>query len=59
VKDTIAKAVTGAVLAGLTAWQTALADGEVTQSEWLGVAIAVLTVAGGVWAVTNKPSAKE
>lgn len=57
-KDSVAKAVVGAALAGITALQTALADGSVSTSEWLSVAAAVLVVAGGVWGVTNKPKAE-
>jgi hypothetical protein len=55
-----AKAVTGAILAALTALQVALnplADGKttVTASEWVGVGIAAVVVFGGVFAVPNSP----
>lgn len=45
----IAKAVVGALVAGLTAILTALPDG-ITTAEWISAAIATLTVGGGVYA---------
>jgi hypothetical protein len=51
-----AKAIVGALVAGLTALGTALADDTVTQLEWVGVVVAVLGAAGLVWAVPNKPA---
>lgn len=50
-----AKAIVGAGVAGLSALIVAMNDGVVTQSEWLGVAVATLTAAGTVWAVPNAP----
>lgn len=49
-----AKAIIGAILAGLTAFGTALADGSVTPVEIVGIAIAVLATYGSVYGVTNK-----
>jgi hypothetical protein len=49
----MAKALVGALIAGLTALGTALADGEVTQGEWVGVAVAALGVLGAVFATPN------
>jgi hypothetical protein len=49
----MAKALVGALIAGLTALGTALADGEVTSPEWIGVAVAALGVLGAVFAVPN------
>lgn len=51
----MAKAIVGGVLAALGAAQVALADGSVSVSEWITVAIAAISVAGGVYGVTNKP----
>lgn len=48
-----AKAIVGAGIAGLTALGTALADGQVTQLEWTGVALAALLAYGGVFGVRN------
>lgn len=49
-----AKAITGAIVAGLTALLPAFDDGAITPKEWIIVAIAVLGGAGFVWAVPNK-----
>ena len=49
-----AKALIGALLAGLTALGTALADGSVTSVEWVGIAIAVLATYGTVFGVGNR-----
>jgi hypothetical protein len=55
--DKYAKAIAGAIVAGLTAYQVALTgDGSVTAAEWAGVAIAVVAALGAVWAVTNAPA---
>lgn len=51
-----AKAIVGALVAGLTAYGTALADDKVTTVEWVGVAVATLAALGVVWAVPNKPA---
>lgn len=48
-----AKAVTAAVIAGLTALVTALDDGSVTAQEGVIIAIALLTALGAVWAIPN------
>lgn len=53
-----AKAIVGALTAGLAALGTALADDTVTRLEWVGVAAALLGAAGLVWAVPNKPAAE-
>ncbi len=51
-----AKAIVGAVLAGLTALGTALADGEgVVAWEWVGIAFAVVATFGTVFGVPNAP----
>lgn len=50
-----AKAIVGALVAGLTAYGTALADGAVVPGEWVGVAVATLGALGAVWAVPNRP----
>lgn len=50
------KAVFGAAAAGLTSYGTALAsDGRVTAAEWVGILLAIVVTAGGVWGVTNAP----
>lgn len=48
-----AKAVTAAVIAGLTALVTALDDGSVTAQEGVIIVIALLTALGAVWAIPN------
>lgn len=53
-----AKAIVGSLVAGLTALGTALADDVVTRLEWVGVAVALLSAAGLVYAVPNKPAVK-
>ena len=50
--DRYAKAVVGAILAGLGALATALTDG-ITATEWVLVAIATLGSFGMVWATKN------
>lgn len=46
----IIRAVAGAATAGITAWQVAYEnDHVVTQGEWLGVAIAVITALSAVY----------
>ncbi len=50
-----AKAIVGALLAGLGALGTALADNQVTTVEWVGVAVATLGALGIVYAVPNRP----
>jgi hypothetical protein len=55
--DKIAKAVVGALLAGLGSVGVALSDGHVTATEWVVTAVAVVTALAGVWAVPNAPTA--
>jgi hypothetical protein len=56
-----AKAVLAAVIAGLGALATALVDansiGDVSDGQWVAVALAFLIALGGVAAVPNKPPA--
>lgn len=51
--DKIAKAVVGGLVAGATAWGTAVSDGVVTATEWSGVVVAFLVTLGVVWGVPN------
>lgn len=51
-----AKAIMGGLTAGLAALGTALADGQVTATEWVVVAGAVVAGLGFVWGVPNAPS---
>jgi cytochrome b len=51
-----AKALVGALVAGLTAVQAGLDNGGISANEWVGVAIATLTALGLVWAIPNKPA---
>lgn len=48
-----AKAIIGAVLAGLAVVGTALTDGSVSPAEWVDVAVAALTVFAGVFGLPN------
>lgn len=50
-----AKAVVGALVAGLTALATALADGNVTAAEAVTCVVAALVALGAVWATPNQP----
>ncbi len=58
-----AKAIVGAVIAGLAALQVAMMDDAstlvdesvVTSNEWIGVAMAVVAALGLVWGVQNSP----
>ncbi len=52
---TIAKAVVGALVAGLTAIGTGLTDNVLTPAEWVAAAVAALAALGIVYAVPNKP----
>jgi hypothetical protein len=52
-----AKAIVGAMVAGLTALLPAL-DGGVTAAEWTVAVIGFLTALGLVWAVPNTPAEK-
>ena len=49
----IAKAITAAIVAGLTALGVALADNGVTTQEWVTVVIAFLLALGAVYAIPN------
>ena len=51
-----AKAIVGALVAGLGALVTGLTDNTLSTAEWLVAAIAFLTALGVVWAVPNKPT---
>ena len=50
-----AKAVTAAVVAGLSAAAAALDDETISTQEWVTIAIAFFVALGAVWAVPNKP----
>jgi hypothetical protein len=50
-----AKAIGGAVLAGLGALYLALSDGSVSAQEWVGVAQTSLAAFAVVWGVPNAP----
>lgn len=49
-----AKALVGALVAGLTAVGTGLADGTMSGQEWLTAAVAFLIALGAVAGVPNK-----
>jgi hypothetical protein len=51
-----AKAIVGAVLAGLGGVEIALMDDVVTTSEWVRVAITTVAALGLVWGVQNAPA---
>lgn len=54
--DRYAKAIVGALISGLMAYQTAvLGDRTVSPEEWASVGIAVLVALGAIWAVPNDP----
>lgn len=48
-----AKAIVGAILAGLTALGTAVVDGNLDAVEWIGIAAAVVATFGTVFRVPN------
>lgn len=48
-----AKAIVGALVAGGGAYQTALLDNHVTQSEWVNIAVVTLAALGLIWGVSN------
>jgi sugar phosphate permease len=56
-----AKAIVGAIIAGLTSLSTALVDGNglnsVTDGQWVVAVIATLTALTVIWAVPNNPPA--
>lgn len=47
------KAIVGGILAGLGVLGTALVDDVVTAAEWVGVAVATLTVFSAVFGIPN------
>lgn len=54
-----AKALWGALVAGLGALSTAITDGSVTTAEWVTIASAAVIALGVIWGVPNKsPLAK-
>lgn len=54
--DHYAKAVIGALLAGLGALLTALSSGHIGATQWVLVIIAGLSSFSGVWATPNAPA---
>lgn len=48
-----AKAIVGALVAGLAVLQTAMQDEVMTNNEWVAVAAAVVGALGLIWAVPN------
>lgn len=51
-----AKAILGAVVAGLGAAATALLDNTISPVEWVTIASTALTALGAIWAVPNAPA---
>lgn len=51
-----AKAIVGAVVAALSAYQVAQADNVISTQEWVTIAVAFVTALGIVWGVPNSPS---
>jgi len=51
--DKYAKAIVGAVTAGLGALGTALADGLITGQEWVAVAATAIGALALIWGVPN------
>lgn len=49
-----AKAVTGALVTGLTGFSQALDDGSVTAQEWVGVVVATLVGSYAIWQIPNR-----
>lgn len=49
-----AKAIIGALVAGLASLQQALDDGVLSAQEWTGVTIATLSGLALIWAIPNK-----
>lgn len=55
--DRYAKAIVGALTAGLGAYGAAVADGStVTGAEWVAISIAAIGALGFVWSVPNATS---
>ena len=52
----VAKAIVGGLTSGLTSYGVALADGTVTQAEWVIVALSFLAGLGFVYVTPNKPA---
>jgi hypothetical protein len=52
-----AKAIVGALVAGLGVLATGLDDSSINGQEWVYAAIAFLTALAAIWAVPNTPSA--
>jgi len=52
----VAKAIVGGLTSGLTSYGVAIADGTVTQAEWVVVALSFLAGLGIVYAVPNSPN---
>lgn len=50
-----AKAIVAALLAAANALQAAITDENVTQTEWIGIVVSVITVVG-VYLVPNQPA---
>lgn len=48
-----AKAITGALVAGLLVLKSAVGDDVVTVAEWIDVAVSVIGAGGAVWVVPN------
>ena len=55
--DKYAKAIVGALVAGLGAYGVAVADGSPTAEEWSTVAVAFLGALGLIWGVPNSEDA--
>jgi len=55
----VAKAVIGALIAGLGTLATALVDNSITPLEWVGVGSTTLIAAYSVWRVPNKTGGQE
>lgn len=49
----IAKAIVGALVAGLTSLHQSLDDGGIVSQEWVAAGIAALVALAAVWAVPN------
>lgn len=52
------KAILAAIVAGLTAAGAALEDNSISSQECIWIALAVLGVGGGTYAVKNRPPAE-
>ncbi len=54
--DKYAKAIVGAITAGLGSYGVAVLDDIVTRAEWAGIGIATLGALGLIWGVPNEPA---